>query len=136
MRVLDPGHKYEIPNLEHEGCQRLVFIKRSSGMIQHKDEYPGSNTQEIIRVLIDRSIYLNSIQPCAETEDAISFLRLALYSYEVRAYRRKQEKLNKQAGKHVDEGKLSAHRTQFVDVPFTSDEIEKLPTGPDGHLIA
>lgn len=150
MKVIEPGHIYELENLESPGAQRLTFIKRSSKMIDYGEtEHPGTNTQELFRAIIelakvglDRSEYLNSVQSCQETEDAIAFCRevvsnarLALYSYEVRALRRKRAKLNKEAGKHVDEGDMSAHRDGFNDIPFSAEDIENLPVGPDGHIV-
>lgn len=109
----------------------------------------SANTQEYMRLIIEllkvvshRSDYLNHVQECNETSDAISALnmaiddvRLALYSYEVRAYRRKQAQLNKEAGKHDDSGDMNATRTGFKDIPFGVDEIENRPVGEDGHLL-
>lgn len=150
MKVIESGHIYELKHLDGKGKQRLTFLKRSSKMIDYgKDEHAGTNTQELFRVIIDllqvaqdRSQYLNDVQTCAETEDAVACcetaiqdVRKALYSYEVRAYRRKQAKLNKQAGKHNDEGNITADRTSFKDIPFSADKIEELTVGKDGHIL-
>jgi hypothetical protein len=124
-----------VPNLESPGEQPIVFIKRSSRMIQHPKEHAGTNTQELIRVLIDRSQYLYDVGPCEETGNAIEWLRMALYEYEARAWRRKQQRLNKQAAPRAETEKVNAHRDGYRDVPFTSCGIEKLPVGPDGHII-
>lgn len=103
MRVLEPGHIYSLPHLEGEGAEILTFIKRSGGAIDYgPTEHPGTNTQEVIRALIDRSKYLDNVLPCDETKDAIYFLRMALYSYEVRVYRRKMEHKNKKRLDHTD----------------------------------
>lgn len=135
MKVIDPGHFYKVPNLEAPGEQEIQFIKRSSKMITHPDEYAGTNTQEVIRVVLDRTKYLNSIGPCVESEDAIWYLRMALYSYEARAYRRKQQKLNREAGAEGEVGNVNATRDGFDDIPFNEYEIELRPTGPDGHIV-
>lgn len=135
MKVLDPGHVYEVPNLEAPGEQQIVFIKRSSRMVKHPNERPGTNTQEVIRVLIDRTEYLNDIGSCDETADAIYYLRMALWCYEARAYRRKQQNLNKQASAQAEMGSVVATRDGWDDIPFSEYEIEARPTGPDGHII-
>lgn len=135
MNVIEPGHVYELPNLEHPGTQLLTFIKRSSAAINYANtEHPGTNVQSVIRALIDRSQFLNDIIPCDETQNAVYHLRMALFEYEARAWRRKQEKLNKEAGQHTEQS-MNAHRDGYDDVPFSEFEIELLPVGPDGHVI-
>jgi hypothetical protein len=104
-------------------------------MIQHPNEHTGSNTQELFRVTIDRSTYLDAVGESVETEDAIYHLRMALWDYEARAYRRKQQKLNKQAAPQAETGDINADRESWDDIPFSEYEIEDLPTGPDGHII-
>ena len=135
MKIVEQGHVYDLKNLESPGSQRLTFIKRSSGAIEYTDEHPGTNTQEVIRALIERSIYLNDVIPCAETEDAIYHLRMALFCYEVRAWRRKQEKLNKKAPRHDDTEPPNSHRDGYDGIPFSEYKIEELPVGDDGHVI-
>ena len=135
MKVLDPGHLYEVPNLEAKGKQRIRFMKRNSDMVQRDEEYAGTNTQEVIRVLIDRTKFLNEVGYSEETANAVDWLRMALYEYEARAWRRKQQKLNKRAQPQAKTDGLTAHRDAYRDVPFTSNGIEHLPTGPDGHVI-
>jgi hypothetical protein len=106
-------------------------------MIDHSPhEHVGTNTQEVLRALIDRTKYLNSIQSCPETEDAIWFLRQALYLYEVRAYRRKQDKLNQRSGLHESIANVNTYRDGFSDIPFDSATIEDYPIGRDGHILA
>lgn len=137
MKVLEPGHVYELEHLGTPGCEVLTFIRRNSAAITHESEHPGTNTQEVLRALIDRSIFLNHVLPCAETEDAIEYLRMALACYEARALRRKREKLNREAGQHEEA------RERYEDVPFIGDfvtpwherGIEAAPTrASDGHI--
>ena len=136
MRILEPGHKYALANLESEGEQVLTFIRRSSDMVDYGDgEHAGTNTQEAIRAVIDRSKYLHTIGPCEETANAIDWGRMMLYEYEARAWRRKQQKLNKRAAPQAETDRVNAYRDGYRDVPFTSAEIELRPTGPDGHII-
>lgn len=139
----ETGHTYWLANVpftplggeEHGNFQSIVFLKRSSKMITHLSEHGGTNTQNVIRALIRRSIYLNGVQECPETLDAIQYLRMALYSYELRAWRRKQDKMNRQAGLHES---ISSDRSPAdePDCPFTENEIEELVTDPvDGHIM-
>lgn len=132
MRIIDPGHKYKLKNFR-EGEQDLVFLKRSGGAVEYDVEWDGLQTQEVLRALIDRTIYLNNILPCKETELAIKHLRMALYWYEVRAYRRKKQKVNRKAENHL------ACQDDFCeydkDFPFTEENIELKDIAEDGHII-
>jgi hypothetical protein len=135
MEVVDKGHVYDLNQLGG-GTQRLTFIKRSGGAVHYETEWAGLQTQEVLRVLIDRTKYLNQILPCVETEDAIHYLRMALFMYEVRAWRRKQEKVNRKEGEHDDSLHPKNWReVPFSDVPFDEHEIELRPTGEDGHIL-
>ena len=93
MKVIDPGHLYELYQLDqpddgHEDDpQILMFVKRVG------PEYPGNEgpahhgvtTQEVIRVLIDRMIYVNGQKQHELNADVILKLRKCLYLLEVRA---------------------------------------------------
>ena len=203
MIILDPGHIYKI---EHPFPILLRFIKRGGGAIQYSVEWPGIQTQAVMRalidyleqaqldypqaviyplfqlgtsepyplylfvleqipdlinVLIDRSLYLNGIISCSETQDAchwlevakedlndmtMSFeercneachnLRMALWCYEARAYRRKQEQVNREKPTHDNSARMTAWRYfQVDDIPFNEDYIEQRPIGLDGHIV-
>lgn len=134
MRVIDNGHIYELDNLGG-GKQRLVFVKRSGGAIQYDEEWEGLQTQEVLRALIDRTKYLYDVLPCAETGDALWHLRMALYMYEVRAYRRKQEDVNRKAPEHDDTERPRPWRKCPHNVPFNEQDIEQRPVGEDGHIV-
>lgn len=134
MKVLDPGHVYLLEGLGGND-QTLTFIKRSGGAIQYEKEWPGLQTQEVLRALIDRSKYLNGIIPCTETEDAVYHMRMALYFYELRAWRRKQEAVNRKAPEHDDSGRGRPWRELPHEAPFNEYEIELKPVGPDGHIL-
>lgn len=137
MEVIEPGHVYRLSHLEAPTSELLTFIRRSSKAIQHPSEHPGTNVQEVLRSLIDRTIYLNSIIDAVENYDAIYYLRMTLLCYEGRAFRRKQEKLNREANPH------SFFKERDIDLPFNemgyvggpSIGIENLPTGTDGHIL-
>jgi len=202
MIILDPGHIYQL-----DDGQTLKFVKRGGGAIQYPEEWPGIQTQAVMRALIrymvdgdghpyfgriynlwqlgstesaplsiyripqvyeiasilkNRSEYLNAILNCTETQDAIYWLdemciretkgryasnhpeiyesvdcvRMALWNYEARAHRRKQEKVNREEPAHDDSQRLKAWRDHPAsDVPFGPYEIERRPIGPDGHIV-
>lgn len=88
MKIIDPGHEYLLEGVGNALPQHITFVK-NEGL-----KYPGNNgfhsgilTQELIRVCIDRTNYLNSQGSCLETENALGTLRQALAWYEVRAAR-------------------------------------------------
>lgn len=135
MKVIDPGHVYDLTQLGG-GVQRISFVKRSGGAVTYQAEWPGVQSQEVIRMLIDRTKYLRDILSCVETEDAIYHLRMALFMYEVRAWRRKQEKVNRNESSHDDSERPKAWREDpYEDVPFNEFEIELRPIGADGHIL-
>lgn len=136
MKIIDPGHVYDLWQLGSEAPQRLTHVKRSGGAVTYSEEWPGVQTQEVLRAEIDRCKYLNSIIDCVETLDAIWHLRMALFMFEVRAWRRKQEGLNRQQPEHDDTAHARPWRDPpYADVPFTEFEIELRPIGPDGHIL-
>ena len=135
MKAIVPGHVYDLTNLG-DGHQRIVFLRRSGGAVQYDIEWDGLQTQEVLRALIDRTAYLNNILPCNESGNALWHLRMALFEYEARAYRRKVEEKNRRDGNHNDTNRPRAwHPRPYNDVPFNEQDIEKRPTGPDGHIV-
>lgn len=136
MRIVDPGHVYDMWQLGSRCMQRICFIKRSGGAVRYAKEWAGVQVQEVLRVLIDRCEYLNGIIWCTETQDAIYHLRMALFAFEARAYRRKQEGLNRQQPEHDDSARAKPWRDNpYEDVPFNEYEIELRPIGADGHIV-
>lgn len=90
MRVIDPGHKYLVDCYDHtpEGHmgQAVTFMKREGAEYPgNVGAYPGTNCQELLRVLIDRVKYLNNQQPCLSNKYILSDLREALRAFEDRA---------------------------------------------------
>jgi len=137
--VIDPGHVYSLPNVEHAGRQCLAFIKRSGGTVKYEHEHPGTNVQSVLRALIDRTKYLDSLVPCVENGDVLYHLRMALLCYEGRAWRRKHDKVNRGTDEHT------SFSERDKDLPFDElgskydpmrDGIENMPVGDDGHIIA
>lgn len=129
MEILEPGHIYRLQHLESDGYEVLRFVRRSSDAVDYGDgEHVGTNTQEVLRALIDRTFYLNGILPSVETLDAAYHLRMALFCYEARAYRRKLHKLNKT-------DTVNDYTERYRDIPFNEQDIELKPVGHDGHII-
>lgn len=89
MRVIDPGHEYQLDSLDGELEQRLIFVKREGAKYPgNTGHHPGTTLQEVLRAIIERSEYVNRQIPCAETTLAVGLLQSALYLLESRAARR------------------------------------------------
>jgi hypothetical protein len=95
MKILDAGHDYLLDSLDDGIRQRLTFVKREGpGFPFNNGSYPGTNCQEVLRALIERTEYLNRQIACAETEAAIGLLKSALLLFEIRAARRHERHLD------------------------------------------
>lgn len=100
MRVIDPGHIYHVHDSDSPDgtTQDIVFVRRrddNGELLPPERREPGILTQELLRVAIDRTLYLNAEAPCDEDVKIINHLRSALSLYESRAARRTIEKLSK-----------------------------------------
>ena len=135
MKVIDPGHIYELRQLGDENTQTIRFIKRSGGAVQYDQGWAGLQTQEVLRALIDRTKYLNSLLPCQETSEAVRHLEMALYWYEVRAFRRKKSETNRTTLDHDDADTPHVEFEYAKDYPVTEVDIEQRAIGSDGHII-
>lgn len=135
MKTLDEGHVYKLKGLSGYE-QTLTFLKRSTAKVQYTREWPGLLCQEVLRALIARVLFLKKQEPCTETDDILHHLRQALFLFEVRAYRRKANAVNRKGGKHDDSERPRPWRElPYADVPFGPDKIETYPTGEDGHIV-
>jgi len=122
MKVLDPGHHYEVTNYDGGGTQRIAFMKRVGENYPNNTggPYKGTNCQELLRVLIDRVRYLNEVNiPDYRNEIILANLRSSLFQFESRALDRHGYELDDE-----DKEKL------FI-IP-----LETSPTCPTcGHII-
>lgn len=85
MRVVDPGHEYELELYDGEGTARLTFMKREGeGYPFNVGKHPGVNCQEVLRALIDRVKYLDKQIPCEDNKRIIAHLRNAFLEFERR----------------------------------------------------
>lgn len=111
MKVLETGHIYQPENRSVDGkevggevaAQKIIFINKQPGQ-----EHGGTTTQEILRVLLDRTRHCANCMPHRNNEQIVYHLRMALALHEARALERKVEK---------------------------GLEIEYQDTGDDGHLL-
>lgn len=92
MKVIEKGHIYspvnrnEFPEKENL-TQTITFINKEIGK-----EHNGTTTQEIIRILIDRTRHCANCMPHPNNERIVYHLRMALVLHEARALERKTEK--------------------------------------------
>lgn len=91
MNVLDPGHKYSLDCLDDDYGLKilLIFVKREGEKYPgNKGHYSGTNLQEVMRALIDRTEYLNNQIPDTNNRIVIERLRECIWLLEERAARR------------------------------------------------
>lgn len=92
MKVIERGHIYE-PKTREEFTskpnilQTITFINKEEG-----NEHNGTTTQEVIRILIDRTRHCANCMPHPNNERIVYHLRMALVLHEARALERKTEK--------------------------------------------
>lgn len=103
MLINRPGHIYFLEHVGGPGTTQVVFQDRESPEPQE-----GVTTQEVIRMLIDRTNYCDSCLPHAVNKLIVQKFREIIALHEARALIRKVEK-----------GEL---------------EIEKVQVNGDGHL--
>ena len=83
MKVLTPGHLYEVSNFENkdqEG-QKIQFIHKeliSTDSTELQTIADGTTNEELIEVLLNRMNYLQAIFPCRENAIVITKLEESL----------------------------------------------------------
>lgn len=89
MRVLDPGHRYALAQLDGDEEQELRFVKRVGAKFPGNEPpaYEGVTMQEVVRALLDRLLYVDHQDPCPENAMVFSMLRSVLWLLESRAAR-------------------------------------------------
>lgn len=93
MKVIEKGHIYELQN-RIEGDQSVPVEVQTITFINKEDgkEHDGTTTQEVIRILIDRTRHCANCMPHPNNERIVYHLRMALVLHEARALERKTEK--------------------------------------------
>ena len=89
MKILTPGHAYELSNFEKkdEKGQVLQFIHKEpieEGSTQLQTIADGTTNEEVLEALIDRISFLQSKFPCKENFCCITHLQQALMWLEKR----------------------------------------------------
>lgn len=122
MKVLDPGHSYEFEDYdkkEHDLPPTLFFMKRVGPHYPGNtgESHHGTNCQEVLRGLIDRTKYLENQIHCEENAEIIRYMRYCILLFEKRAAR------------------IHGRELQAEKLPYKDNEIEKLPTCKTcGHI--
>jgi hypothetical protein len=94
MKVIEKGHIYELDYID-DTCEKkyrhqkgkIVFVNREG-----QNNHPGTQTQEVLRVLIDRTMHCDNCLPHPVDSAIVHHLRMALVLHEARALIRKTEK--------------------------------------------
>lgn len=89
MKILDDGHLYELADLRGNGTQIISFYKDASINGSHRD---GCSLQEVIRVLIDRILFLDNQKQAPENSEIVTHARHMIRLLEARAARISVEK--------------------------------------------
>ena len=87
MKVLDKGHRYALASFDGGESEVLQFVKRNNPPWKYPgnvDSSTGTQTQEVLRALIERSEYVNSQIYAPETAEVVGLLRQALFLLEHR----------------------------------------------------
>jgi hypothetical protein len=89
LKVIEPGHIYELKQLDGEGVETLRFVKRVGEKYPGNEPpaHPGTNMQEHLRALINRCEFVNGQNYCIETVVAIQLMKGAIAQFELRAAR-------------------------------------------------
>lgn len=106
MKVITPGHKYELDHFESFGLpglpvQTLQFIEKtpvSHGSTELRTVNDGTTNEEVLRVLIDRMQSLQAKFPCRENAIVTTKLEESLMWLEKRTRDRKARGVE---GKHA-----------------------------------
>lgn len=123
MRIIDPGHCYELDTLDQvdgwpERFDRVRFVKRVGARYPGNEPpaHPGTTSQEVIRALIDRAKYVDKQEEHPENTSVIKALRSALYWLEYRA-----AKVRDELGEFL-------HAVDLAGAPHRWVPIELMPT--------
>lgn len=119
MKIIDPGHDYELAHLDGTRTSRLTFVKREGPSYpRNVGHHEGTNIQEVLRALIDRVKYLDAQIYDERNNAVISHLRCCLLLLEERAAERHGTELRLATMKSIEElpvcekcGHITCHGT-------------------------
>lgn len=86
MIVIEPGHIYHLEVQDGDEKETLTFVNRED------NPHSGTQTQEVIRALIDRTMHCDNCLRWEGNDLIIHHLRMALVLHEARALGRKAVK--------------------------------------------
>lgn len=99
MKILDPGHRYQLDQFDGAGESIVQFMKREGpGYPGNIGTSAGTNMQEVLRALIDRLIYVDGQIPDSRNLLVIQNLRDSLWLLEERAAERHGLALERSSG--------------------------------------
>ena len=86
MRVITPGHKYELDNFEGDKKKYLQFIQKDPLTTSPEDDNykdlitieNGTTTEEVLKVIVDRFAYLNKQFPSRKNSIILTKLEESL----------------------------------------------------------
>jgi len=85
MRVIDPGHIYELDSVDGNVSNVLQFVKRVGARYPgNVGAYAGTQVQEVLRACINRLEFVNAQAYSIWTVRACHALRTALWFLEIR----------------------------------------------------
>ena len=87
MKVVTSGHKYTVQAIDGIRKVERSFVNRGNG-----NDSSGTTNQEVLRVLINRVIYLNKEMPWDGNAKILMHLRSTLILHEARHLERLVEK--------------------------------------------
>lgn len=136
MKVTRDGHKYELDHLDDPGAvTEFRFVNREKG-----SEQSGPTTQEVIRMLIDRTWYCNDCLPWSGNKLIVDHLRMALMLHEVRHMIRAVEKgelkpelMHIRADGHFELVWSGQKPSSYARMPATGTETGSLNPGVCSH---
>lgn len=134
MRVIEKGHIYE-PRNRIEGGQSVPMENQTITFInkEYGKEHDGTTTQEVIRILIDRTRHCANCMPHPNNERIVYHLRMALVLHEARALERKTEK-GYIAPEYIDIGD-DGHIMLNMNCPDVLDTVELIPHRNDWDRV-
>lgn len=89
MEIIDTGHKALLTSFDGNFCQVLTFVKRKGPNYPgNTTSYPGTITQEVLRVLIHRTEYVQNQKFCPENVIVRTLLITCLFLLEHRHQRK------------------------------------------------
>lgn len=97
MKIIESGHIYQLDEVNTNDTNGSTIIRQEPQIIYYVNNegpkfYNGIQSQELLRVLIDRTMHCDNCLRWPTNDKIIFHLRMALILHEARALERKVEK--------------------------------------------